>query len=52
MPNEWVCKVFRVTKHPLFFMFNSKKKPSITLGMVIKILIILKCVLTILHLLK
>jgi len=43
-------QVFRVTKHPFSFM-NAKKKPSETLGNIIRILVIIKLALAIIHLL-
>jgi hypothetical protein len=39
-------------KTPVIFMISQKNKPSITLGQIISILMIIKLAFTILHLLK
>jgi hypothetical protein len=39
-------------KTPAYFMIPKNKKPSITLGQIISVLMIIKLALTILHLLK
>jgi hypothetical protein len=49
----WVGMLrFSGVKTPVFFSMCTKQKPSITLGDIIKFLMILKLALTILHLLK
>jgi hypothetical protein len=49
--NLWLMPVFRAVKTPFSFMVE-KRKPSIMLGEIIKLLLIIKLTLTILHLVK
>jgi hypothetical protein len=51
MPARGLMQVFRAVKSR-FYVMPDKRKPSDTLGQIIKLLVIAKLALTILHLLK